>query len=210
MSDTNYNDIETGEFEGRVTVGKTDDGPFLRFLRRFIKKDFRQIEGYITEDVIKPRLADTIYDVFTNALAMILFDDEYESRSKGTLTSSYSKSSNGYRDYAKHSKSASNNHSRVKSDPAVEEEDRINKYEVRTVYFESRKDAIDTLEYLRRYIDKYESVPLSVYYSYVKAPNEWPYSKYGWTDLRSARPIMIRGGKYWTLSLPPLEYLEEN
>lgn len=200
-----YNNVEVGNFEGKVMVEKPK--PFSRFLKRFVKRDMRKIETYIKDDIIKPRLAEGIYDIFTNALAMFLFDDDYESSTSGSLRSSYGRNKSAYRDYAKTSKTGGR---RVKSEPPEEEEDRINKYEVKTIYFESKRDALDTLDYMRRYIDKYDSISVAAYYSYVKAPSEWSYNRYGWTDLRDARAVVIRGGRYWTLSLPALEYLEDN
>lgn len=153
----------------------------------FFPGDVKSIKQSVVQDVVIP----TVKNIMLDSLEMILFPDgRVGKRGKGGGTRV------SYGSYYE------------KGEKAVRAiKNRMDVFDYDDVEFETRGDADAVLFALDDVIERYGSASVGDLYdlSQVTTTN-YAVNKYGWTDLRDATVVAIRGGG-WTIRLPRAEPL---
>ena len=157
----------------------------------FFPGDVKSVKQSVVQDVIIP----TVKNIMLDSLEMILFPDgRVGKRGKsGGILGGTRVSYGSY--YEKGEKAVRT----IKS--------RMDVFDYDDVEFETRGDADAVLFALDDVIERYGSASVGDLYdlSQVSTTN-YAVNKYGWTDLRDATVVAIRGGG-WTIRLPRAEPL---
>lgn len=143
-------------------------------------EDVGNLKSYLLEDVIIPTIRNTIWDAITNSLDMILFGGTGRSRRK-SLSSKVS-----YRDYYDEKKRGSSRLSERKRSG----------YDFDDIILETRGEAEEVLERMDELIETYSFASVADLYDLVGITCDYTDNKYGWTNIRNAEPIRVRGGGY--------------
>ena len=173
----------TGEKKIQKRVSKPaktkKKGELRKFAEEFIVDDVKNIKTYVVTDVLIPTIKDTIWDILTNTLDMFLFNGSKEHRRRGKSAPKIS-----YRDYYD------------------SKNDRGRKYEVRDRFdyddleFDSRGEADAVLTGMLETIDTYGVVSVSDMYDMADVTAPYTGNRYGWTSLRNAEVVRVRGNAY--------------
>lgn len=171
--------------KGRVIKRKKSLGN--KFRETFLEDDTGSVGSYILYEVIIPAAKSTITDMVTGGIEMLLYGETRgrASRDKGrgyvSYGSYYDKDCRNDRDRARPSTRARHNFD--------------------DVILDSRGEAEDVIGVLVDLIDEYGDASVADLYDAVGMDSSYTDRKYGWTNLRDARPRLIRGGGY-LLDLP--------
>ena len=138
------------------------------------------LKSYLLEDVIIPTIRNTIWDAITNSLDMILFGGTGRSRRK-SLSSKVS-----YRDYYDEKRHGGSRSSERKRSG----------YDFDDIILETRGEAEEVLERMDELIETYSFASVADLYDLVGITCDYTDNKYGWTNIRNAEPIRVRGGGY--------------
>lgn len=143
-------------------------------------EDVGNLKSYLLEDVIIPTIRNTIWDAITNSLDMILFGGTGRSRRK-SLSSKVS-----YRDYYDEKRRGGSRSSERKRSG----------YDFDDIILETRGEAEEVLERMDELIETYSFASVADLYDLVGITCDYTDNKYGWTNIRNAEPIRVRGGGY--------------
>ena len=156
--------------------------------------DAETIKSYLVFDVLIPAAKDTLSDLVTNALDMMLYGS---SKGSSGRTVNRRRTSSGY-----HNKY---NQPESKKKPQLSDRSR-RMMSFDDIILDSRPDAEQVLDYLRRRIDSYEAASVADLYDAVDITSDWTDTKYGWYDLDDAQVRRTRDG--FLLDLPRAERLD--
>jgi hypothetical protein len=154
--------------------------------KAIIAEDIRNVGSHILMDVLIPAAKKTLSDIVANGIDMLLYG---ESRRGSTRSSSSQYVS--YRDYS------SRYDDRRPSDAGRTRSG----YSYDDVILETRAEADEVLERMHEIIESYGQVSVGDLYDLVGITGNYTDNNYGWTNLRSAEPVMARGGG-WMIRLP--------
>ena len=143
-------------------------------------EDVGNLKSYLLEDVIIPTIRNTIWDAITNSLDMILFGGTGRRKGK-SLSSKVS-----YRDYYDEKRLGGSRSS----------ERRRSGYDFDDIILETRGEAEEVLERMDELIDTYSFASVADLYDLIGITCDYTDNKYGWTNLRNAEPVRVRGGGY--------------
>lgn len=159
-------------------------GELQKFTDIFVSEDASNVKSYILLDVLVPAAKKAISDIVTNGIDMILYGETRHSKSSGASKVSY----RSYYDKA-------NDRSRDRS------VNRRNAYDYDDVILDTYGEADEVLDRMCELIETYGDVSVADLYELVGiTDNNYMNHKYGWTDLRSAKPVRVRDG--YILKLP--------
>lgn len=166
-----------------------------RFADIFFGEEVVDVKGYILQDVLIPAIKDTISDVVTGGIDMLLFGERgnrstRNSRSSRTSYSSYY--GNSRRVSSNSETSSRTSHSRY--------------YSVKDVLLESRGEAEEVLGNMIDAIKDYGMVSVADLYDMVGIPGAFTDNAWGWFDLGNASVRRVREG--YLLVLPKVESLK--
>ena len=172
-----------------------------RFIETFISgEDARSVFGDLFAEVFVPAAKETVSEMASQGIDRMLFGESRGGRSirsraaNNALTSSivsYNRISSGQR----------------REDPRREIDRRkraIHNFD--DIILETRVEAQETIDKLFEIISSYDSASVSDLYEMCGITGEYTDEKWGWTDLRGARPVRVRGG--YLLDLPKPELLD--
>ena len=154
-------------------------GELRKIAEEFIVDDVKNIKTYVITDVLIPTIKDTIWDILTNTLDMFLFNGTKDHRKRGKSSPKIS-----YRDYYD------------------SKNDRGRNYEIRDRFdyddleFDSRGEADAVLTGMMEVIDEYGVVSVSDMYDMADVTAPYTGNRYGWTSLRNAEVVRVRGNAY--------------
>lgn len=169
---------------GSVKTKKKNEGS--KVTKAIIAEDARSVGSYILMDVLIPAAKKTFADIVTNGINMFLYG---ESGRKNTTSGNSSYVS--YRDYSKRHDDRPSESYRSRS-----------AYDYYEITLETRAEANEVLERMDEIIEEYGMVSVGDLYDLVGVTsNSYTDHNYGWTDIRSAEPVMAPGGG-WRLRLP--------
>lgn len=182
------NRAEPIEFSGQVSLKKKTK--FEKFADAFIATDRGSIKSYIFMDVIIPAIKKATWDVITSALDMFLY---------GGQSPSMKNSSNRGSTYINYNSINTNN-----KQPA-----RINYGYSNNIFdfdsnleFDNQMDAVNFINTMNDILSRYNIVTVSDVYDLLRIPiDNYQATKYGWVDLRDARPQPGTNRK-WYVKLP--------
>lgn len=158
--------------------------------------DSKDVGSYILHDVLIPALKDTISDMVTGGIEMLLFGkSSNRTRSRGS-TSKYGKVN-----YSSYSSSPSERAGAHK----ISNRGR-NKHDFDEIVLESRGEAEDVISHLVDLVDDYGMASVADLYDLVGIASSYTDNKYGWTNLSSAGVSRTRNG--YLLNLPRTEVID--
>lgn len=177
---------EPMELSGSVSIKKKSG--FEKFTDAFISSDRGNIKSYIFMDVIIPAIKKATYDVITSAISMLLYGDSgpsfKSSNDRGSTFIAYnslSKQSNPKQDF-RYSRNVFDFDSNIE--------------------FDSQMDAVSFLNQMNDILERYRIVSVSDVYDLLRIPiDNYQATKYGWVDLRDARP-QPGANRKWYVKLP--------
>lgn len=156
-----------------------------KFADVFVSEDAANVKSYIFSDVLIPAVKKLITDIVKDGIDMVLYGGTRSSSSKG-IRGDYVSYSRRYDDrddrYSHRSESRS-----------------ISKPEYVTV--DTKGDALYVIEQMDALIEEYKVVSVADLYDLVGIEHNYTDNKYGWTNIRNAKPVRLRDGRY-AIDLP--------
>ena len=160
-----------------------------KFSDTFLGDDIESVKGYIIFDVIIPAIKDTISNVVSNGIEMLLFG---ETRGTGRKKNeSYTSYSNYYKKENK----------RDRSLPAT------SIHNFREIILETRGEAEEVLSSLYDIAYEYGSASVADLYDLVGVTGSFTDNRYGWSNLAGSSVKRARGGGY-IIDLPRVEEID--
>lgn len=170
----------------KVVQGTVKTKKKSEIAKAFVAEDIRNVGSYIVMDVLIPAAKKALSDIVANGIDMLLYGESGR-RGKSSSSTSYV----SYRDYSNRDRDRRyGDASRTRSG-----------YSYDDVILETRAEANEVLDRMNEIIDSYGQVSVGDLYDLVGITGNYTDNNYGWTDLRSAEPIMARGGG-WMIRLP--------
>ena len=150
----------------------------------FIPGDIKNVKSYIFSDVLVPAIVDAVEDIVTKGIRMLLRGDAGSRDRRSTADRvSYVK----YYDRKDDSRRADTSRTRTG-------------YNYDDIILQTRGEAEEVLSRMDEIIDTYGVVSVSDLYDLVGVTGNYTDNKYGWTNIRNAKPIRVRDG--YMLDLP--------
>lgn len=158
-----------------------------------VGNDSQDVGSYVLHDVLIPAAKNTISEMITTGLEMLLFGEarsKPRDRDRGSTRVSYGKY---YKDRDE------------RPQRALPRRNLRDKFDLSEIFFKDGRDADDVLASLIDTLEQYEEVSVADYFDLAGISGAgWAHQKYGWTDLRGAYCTHTRDG--WAIVLPdPVE-----
>lgn len=164
----------------KVVKGKVNTRKRNKFADIFISEDVNNVKSYIVMDVLIPAAKKLLSEIVTDSIDMILFGES--GRSKKRSGSSPYVSYNRYSDRERRDDRRSvNSRSRFDYDD---------------ILFESRGDAEAVLDQMYNILENYDVVTVADVYDMADRTAPYTSNRFGWTNLRNAEVVRVRGGDY--------------
>lgn len=160
----------------------------------FISEDAANVKSYIVMDVIVPAIKDVLSNVVKDSIDMILFGGTNRSRNNTRKTNA------NYISYDRFSDRRDDR--RYESRTSV-----ASRYNFDDITLESKAEADEVLERMEELLDTYGMVTVADLCDLVGISCEYTDNKYGWTNLRNAKVVRLRGNEYM-LDLPKVTSLK--
>ena len=171
---------EKGKFESVVSGG----------VKTRKKSDIRgranDIKNYVVGDVLVPSAKKTLFDIIKLGAEMFLFGESTGRRGDGR--SGAPKIS--YRDF----------YGRREDDRRPTVSRPTSRFDYDDIIFESRGDATVVLDLMQGAIDTYGVVTVADMYDMANLTEPYTANRYGWTSLKNADVVPVRGG--FVIDLP--------
>lgn len=188
---------EKGESEKKVdkiVTGKvmTKKKPLSKKMSELLFGDnITNVSQYLIYDVIVPAAKNTISDLVTGGIDILLYGERRNPRARRSKGKSYISYSNYYND------------SRGRRDESYR---RRARHSFDDIILESRGEAEDVLSHLVELTETYGMASVADFYDLVGVTGSFTDNKYGWDNLASSRVIRVRDG--YLIELPPTMLLE--
>jgi hypothetical protein len=163
--------------KGSATTRKNE---MRRFTDVFISEDVKNVKEYLIMDVLVPTIKKTIVDVVTDSVSMIFGMSPRRGDSKSGKVS-YDRFYN--RNDTDRTSSSGSNRTR-------------NGYSYDDIALESRQEAEEVLTRMDELVETYGEVTVADLYDLVGVTCEFTDNNYGWTNIRNAKVVRLRDGKY--------------
>ena len=162
-------------------TAKTKKNEVRKFRDVFISEDISNVKSYVLMDVLVPAIKNAIVDIVTDGVNMIFGTGSGRKKTSGSNYVSY-------RDYSRETKRDDN---RVSS----------GRFAYDDILFPSRGEADAVLEQMDAIIEEYGYVTVAVMYDMADLNAPYTGNRYGWTSVRRAEIVRVRGGDY-VIKLP--------
>ena len=164
---------------------------FGKLADEFISEDAVNVKRYVAKEVIIPGIKDIIEDLVIKGIRLFLRGETgARPGSSSGSRMSYDRCYNGGRD------------TRASLGPKTAS---LERFDYEDIVIESRGEAEAVLMQMDEMLSKYRFVSVLDLYDMVGFTAPHTFDKYGWTDLRTAKVMPVRGG--YVLKLPrPLPY----
>ena len=157
-------------------TAKTKKNEVRKFRDVFISEDISNVKSYILMDVLVPAIKNAIVDIVTDGVNMIFGTGTKQKKTSGSNYVSY-------RDYSRETKRDDN---RVSS----------GRFAYDDILFPSRGEADAVLEQMDAIIEEYGYVTVADMYDMADLNAPYTGNRYGWTSVRRAEIVRVRGGDY--------------
>lgn len=184
----------------QVTSGKVikrEKNVGKKISESFLGDDSRDVGNYILHDVLIPALKDTISDMVSGGIEMLLFGKTGSRPGRGSRSSA----GPGRINYSAYSKNPSE---RAGAHKISDRGRRTHDFD--EIILEKRAEAEDVISCLVDLIADYEMASVADLYDLVGIPSNYTDNKYGWTNLSSAGVRRVRNG--YLLDLPRTEQID--
>ena len=164
--------------------------PLKRIAENLIAEDIQTVKEHLFLDVFLPAIKDTIYDLFTNGIEMMLYGET--SRKKGKRNGrSWSPYDGMFNKNRMPSSNKPNDTRAIESKRMASCDD---------IILDDRGDAEEVLSRMQDMLEEYGSVSVADLYDLMGWNTSFTDNKYGWYDLSGCSVTHVRGG--WEVSLP--------
>ena len=157
-------------------TAKTKKNEVRKFRDVFISEDISNVKFYVLMDVLVPAIKNAIVDIVTDGVNMIFGTGSGRKKTSGSNYVSY-------RDYSRETKRDDN---RVSS----------GRFAYDDILFPSRGEADAVLEQMDAIIEEYGYVTVADMYDMADLNAPYTGNRYGWTSVRRAEIVRVRGGDY--------------
>jgi len=157
-----------------------------RLTDTLLGEEVESVSSYIIHDVLVPAAKNTLSDIVSGGIEMLLFGDT-KGRGRRDRGRSYVSYSNYYK----------SDTPRDKREASVRNRSRHN---FDDIVLDSRGEAEEVLNHLVDLVIDYEMASVADLYDLVGIESSYTDTKYGWINLSSARPVRVRDG--YLLDLP--------
>ena len=157
-------------------TAKTKKNEVRKFRDVFISEDISNVKSYVLMDVLVPAIKNAIVDIVTDCVNMIFGTGSGRKKTSGSNYVSY-------RDYSRETKHDDN---RVSS----------GRFAYDDILFPSRGEADAVLEQMDAIIEEYGYVTVADMYDMADMNAPYTGNRYGWTSVRRAEIVRVRGGDY--------------
>lgn len=154
-----------------------------KFLDNLMGEQVHDIKSSIKNDYIIPAIRNTIWDVFTNTLDMILFGGSGGGRSRRRSTSDKISYRSFYDDIRSDSRRYDDRRDRSRSG-----------YDYDELVLETRGEAQAVLNAMDNIMDEYKIVSVADMYDLIGETCPYTAYKYGWTNIRNAEIVRVHDG----------------
>ena len=168
---------------GKVKVKNKSE--MHKFKDIFISEDAANVKSYILLDVLVPAVKKAIKDIVTDGIEIILYGESGRRRNGSSTNASYV-SYNRFAD-------------RRDDDRYNDRQARVG-YSYKNITLETRGEAEEVLSRMDELIDTYGVVSVADLYDLVGITGNYTDNKYGWTNIRNAKPVRVGDG--FMLELP--------
>lgn len=159
-----------------------------------ISEDASNVGSYIVMDVIVPAIKDVISNIVKDGIDMLLFGGTSRRGSDRRKTNAEYVSYNRFSDR--------------RDDRRYESRSTVaSRYNFDDITIESKAEADEVLERMDELLDTYGMVTVADLCDLVGISCEYTDNKYGWTSLRNAKVVRLRGNEYM-LDLPRVTSLK--
>jgi hypothetical protein len=170
------------------------------FAQMIYSEDTRSIGSYIVYDVLIPAFKDTISQMITTGIEMLLYGESNKNRNifrRGGHDRDPSRTQVSYNSFSNRDR-----------DRDRGQRDSRNRFRQRfdDVILDTRSDAEEVLSNMVDLIDNYGVVTVADFYDLIGLPGEWSDNKYGWENLSQSYVERVRLG--YTLVLPKTTVLD--
>jgi hypothetical protein len=168
------------------------------FAQMIYSEDTRSIGAYIVYDVLIPAFKDTISQMITTGIEMLLYGESNKNRNtfrRGGRDRDPSRTHVSYNSFSNRERDRGQRDSRNKFRQRFDD-----------VILDTRADAEEVLSNMVDLIDNYGVVTVADFYDLIGLPGEWSDNKYGWENLSQAYVERVRLG--YTLALPKTTVLD--
>lgn len=157
-------------------TAKTKKNEVRKFRDVFISEDISNVKSYILMDVLVPAVKNAIVDIVTDGVNMIFGTGSGRKKTSGSNYVSY-------RDYSRESR---RDDSRAST----------GRFNYDDILFPSRGEADAVLEQMDAIIEEYGYVTVADMYDMADLTAPYTGNRYGWTSVRRAEIVRVRGGDY--------------
>jgi len=164
----------------------------------FLMKDLEMVKSHMIDDVIKPNLYIGLSDVL-HGLIDIIFSE--------TVASGIRRGKKKRTEYDKVSWREEDRRRDYRSSSSGALKARRRGRDLDDLYLESEADAIAVLDDLRWRISEYGEATVYDLYDAVGISVDYTEQSWGWTDLKDADAVRVRGGNY-LLRIPKPKHLK--
>ena len=150
----------------------------------FISEDTSNVKSYLLMDILIPAIKKAVLDIVTTGADMILYGDEGGNRRRAPSERV------SYRRYYEQ-----------RDDRSIDRVRTRTGYSYDDIIVDNRGEAEEVLSRMDELIDQYGVVSVGDLYDLVGLTGTYTDQKYGWTNIRTAKPERLRDGGY-VLKLP--------
>lgn len=174
---------------GKVRTKKKNE--MQKFADVFVSEDVRNVKSYILKDILIPTIKKAIDDIVGDGIHMILYGGSGRSKSNSSSTRTPYRR---YYDERNDRDSYGRSYGRTG-------------YDYNNIILDNRGEAEDVLSRMDDLIDVYGVASVADLYDLVGITGSYTDNKYGWTDIRSATVVRVRGDEY-LIKLPRAQALD--
>ena len=168
------------------TVKTKKKSEIRKFADIFVAEDANTVKSYLIQDLLIPSIKNTILDLIIEGATILFKGEPGRNRKSGSSSVDYV----SYRHYADRNRRDEHKYSGSRSSYGYDD-----------IVLDSRGEAERVLTCMDELIETYGFVTVADLYDLVGKSCNYTDNKYGWTNLRSAEPVRVRGGDYM-LRLP--------
>ena len=186
--------------DGHVTLKK--QSAWKKAKHRIFEQEGKDLKDYVIYDVLIPSIKDTISNIVSNGVDILLYGDARHINSKrvGILGGTR------YGNYVSYNSISSNKSTNSIRTPASSNSTLRNNLALDEFIFQTRGEAVEILDRLSTILIDYGVVTVADLYDLCGLKTPYTYNNYAWRDLSTAGVSMTRDG--YLLNLPTPQTLD--
>lgn len=186
--------------DGHVTLKK--QSAWKKAKHRIFEQEGKDLKDYVIYDVLIPSIKDTISNIVSNGVDILLYGDARHINNKrvGILGGTR------YGNYVSYNSISSNKSTNSIRTPASSNSTLRNNLALDEFIFQTRGEAVEILDRLSTILTDYGVVTVADLYDLCGLRTPYTYNNYAWRDLSTAGVSMTRDG--YLLNLPTPQALD--